>query len=440
MAIDSRVPLAGQGVELGRSAASGAIAGNALLTMAEERRNAPLVREALQTKLESGKLALSQEKAMEQLRRASFDAQGLRASLARGDLARTRAQLVQRRADIIARDGANADTSHTDAWIAQIDSGDPAQIDAFANELNDIDATAIKFGAIPAPSAPAGYANIKTDAQGRVWGTNPQTGAFEQIPTAQGANFTKPQAPAQAQLPASAIQLFQQWASLNPQATPEQQRAAFDNIVRAPQIVAMGGGGQAAYTPLSGTSEPVVTPEDASARAAATAAAVKGAEATASAEADKEAQAVKNQKLWIAYKTARDNYQKALAATATVPFGDGAKLTAAQQNAARARAQFGLALKRVTRDAGEGTFAKDDREAMMLGVPDIGDYSSAREAALESIDATVAAGLGIDLGAPQVGGQTGSGGAQVGSIVEVGGKRYRIVGGDPNDPDVEEVK
>jgi len=122
------------------------------------------------------------------------------------------------------------------------------------------------------------------------------------------------------------------------------------------------------------------------------------AEAAAKAEADKASQATKNQKLWVAYKTARDNFQKALAATSTVPFGDGAKLTAAQQAAARARAQFGLALKRVTRDAGEGTFAKDDREAMMLGVPDIGDYSSARDAALESIDSTVAAGLGVDLG------------------------------------------
>ena len=29
---------------------------------------------------------------------------------------------------------------------------------------------------------------------------------------------------------------------------------------------------------------------------------------------------------------------------------------------------------------------------------------------------------------------------QVGAIVEHGGKRYRIVGGDPNDPDVEEVQ
>lgn len=266
MAIDTRIPLAGTGVELGRSALSGAVAGNALMNMVQERQNAPLVREAAQMELESGKIALTKEKALEQLRRAAFDIGGVRQALASGDPTRAAAQLRQRKADIIARDGAQADTSHTDGWIAAIESGDPAQLQAFAAEAAEIERTAQQFGVIPAPAAPAGYANIKTDAQGRVWGTNPQTGAFEQIPTAQGANFSTPQTPTQPQLPASAIQLFERWSALNPQATPEQSRAAFDNIVRAPQMVAMGGGGQASFTPLSGTVETVVPPEEAAAR------------------------------------------------------------------------------------------------------------------------------------------------------------------------------
>jgi hypothetical protein len=37
-------------------------------------------------------------------------------------------------------------------------------------------------------------------------------------------------------------------------------------------------------------------------------------------------------------------------------------------------------------------------------------------------------------------GAPNAGAAKVGSIIQVGGKTYRIVGGDPNDPDVEEVK
>lgn len=146
MAINEMVPLAGQGVDLGRSALSGAVAGNALMRMAEQRRNAPLEREAAQMTLESGRLALSKEKAVEQLRRAAFDAQGIRTSLASGDINRGLAQLKQRKADIIARDGANADTSHTDGWIAALESGDPAQIQGFAAELNEIEQAYQQYG------------------------------------------------------------------------------------------------------------------------------------------------------------------------------------------------------------------------------------------------------------------------------------------------------
>jgi len=39
-----------------------------------------------------------------------------------------------------------------------------------------------------------------------------------------------------------------------------------------------------------------------------------------------------------------------------------------------------------------------------------------------------------------VGGGNGGGGHQVGQIIEKGGRKYRVVGGDPNDPDVEEVR
>lgn len=39
-----------------------------------------------------------------------------------------------------------------------------------------------------------------------------------------------------------------------------------------------------------------------------------------------------------------------------------------------------------------------------------------------------------------VGSGKGGGGHQVGQIIEKGGRKYRVVGGDPNDPDVEEVR
>jgi len=276
-------------------------------------------------------------------------------------------------------------------------------------ELESFMQAGVLSGDIKAPpTAGQQYSGIFTTQDGRRAGLNNVTGQIEVIP-AQG-NITA-RAPEAAQQPASLQEMA--WLN-NPQRTPQELDMYWRNK-RAEQIVALGGGGQGAVSP-SGDTRVVVAPEDAAAREAAEAAAVKSAELTATAEGDAAGLVVKNQKLWAAYKTAADNYRNALAKAGTVPFGDGLKLTPAQQAATRARAQYGLALKRVTRDAGEGVFAKDDREAMMLGVPDIGDYEEARAASFDTIDSTVAAGLGIDLGAQGGGGQPPSGGFKVRSV------------------------
>ena len=56
---------------------------------------------------------------------------------------------------------------------------------------------------------------------------------------------------------------------------------------------------------------------------------------------------------------------------------------------------------------------------------------------LERMRATIGGGAQPQQGAPQQGAQTKAG--PVGSITTVNGKRYRVVGGDPNDPDMEPV-
>ncbi len=201
------IPLMGEPMNLARSVTGGAVAGNQLLQLSEDRKNAPLLREAAQMELEtskinleSGRLGLSKDKALEQLRRAAFDIGGVKTALASGDPKRAVDQLRQRRADIIARDGNKADTRHTDGWIAAIESGDPAQIDAFAQEAVEIEQAYRTYHPdAKAAQAPAGWTNKKTDAQGNVWGDNPQTGAFERIPTAQGVSFTKPTEPSYSQ-------------------------------------------------------------------------------------------------------------------------------------------------------------------------------------------------------------------------------------------------
>lgn len=75
----------------------------------------------------------------------------------------------------------------------------------------------------------------------------------------------------------SVIKNFQAWSQLNPNATPEQQRAAFDNLARAPQIVPTGGGGQMAYSPVSGPRQ-IVDPAQATAAEAGLAGAERQAE------------------------------------------------------------------------------------------------------------------------------------------------------------------
>ena len=200
MTINAMIPLATEVPNLARSVTGGAVAGNQLMNLIEDRKLAPMRQQAAQMELETGKinlesgrLGLSRDKALEQLRRAAFDIGGVKTALASGDPKRAVDQLRQRRADIIARDGASADTTHTDGWIAAIESGDPAQIDAFAQEAVEIE-QAYRTYHPDAKSAekPAGWANTKEDAQGNLWGTNPQTGQFERIPTAQGVSFAKP--------------------------------------------------------------------------------------------------------------------------------------------------------------------------------------------------------------------------------------------------------
>lgn len=74
--------------------------------------------------------------------------------------------------------------------------------------------------------------------------------------------------------------------------------------------------------------------------------------------------------------------------------------------------------------------------------PQIGDSEQTiadKEERLQNVlrAARTAAGRAAPQGQPQ---QAASGRYQVGQVIEANGKRYRVTGGDPNDPDVEEVR
>lgn len=186
------------------------------------------------------------------------------------------------------------------------------------------------------------------------------------------------------------------WDQLNPGATQEQRQNAFAELARASKMVDGGGGQVGMINPLTGRPyNIVVTAEDATTRDAAAEGSKAAATAEATAQVKNKQNLLRGQKQYNALDVALTNYERALAKTATIPFGDKLALTAAQQEAQLAKAQVGASLKGVTRETGEGVFAKDDREAMMLELPGIGTYDSARRQGFDTLRSRAKAGAGL---------------------------------------------
>lgn len=135
------------------------------------------------------------------------------------------------------------------------------------------------------------------------------------------------------------------------------------------------------------------------------------------------------------YQVARDGLVQALEGARTGPVaGRLPAMQAADQNADSAVASMAPVLKQLFRSAGEGVFTDKDQQMLLDMMPTRAMLPAARMDAIRRIDAIVQAKL-------QGGGSTAnSGGYRVGQVIEVNGKRYRVTGGDPNDPDVEEVR
>lgn len=135
--------------------------------------------------------------------------------------------------------------------------------------------------------------------------------------------------------------------------------------------------------------------------------------------------------LWT---VASDELANALNSTRTGPIvGRMAALSADAQNADSAVAAMAPVLKGLFRQAGEGTFTKDDQAVLMAMLPTREMLPEARKDALRRVNDMVRAKL-------QIADNPGSGGYSVGQVIETNGKRYRVTGGDPADPDVEEIR
>ena len=143
MSGNALIPLMGEPMSLARNVAAGAIAGNQLLQLSEDRKNAPLMRQAAQMEVEAGKITLSKEKAIEQLRNAAIDGSYIRRDLASGDLNTAISRMEQRNRRIMESGG---DNQHTQQWLSALSSRDPAQIQAVAAEMEEIERAYQTYG------------------------------------------------------------------------------------------------------------------------------------------------------------------------------------------------------------------------------------------------------------------------------------------------------
>ena len=156
---------------------------------------------------------------------------------------------------------------------------------------------------------------------------------------------------------------------------------------------------------------------------------------TAKSETERDSKRIELDTTYNLYKVARDELASALKGARTGPIaGSVTALLPEDQNAESAVAAMAPVLKQLFRAAGEGTFTKDDQAILMAMLPTRKTLPEARDEAFRRIDAIVEAKL-------QGGGGTAdTGGYRVGQVIEAGGKRYRVTGGDPADPDVEEIQ
>lgn len=134
---------------------------------------------------------------------------------------------------------------------------------------------------------------------------------------------------------------------------------------------------------------------------------------------------------WNTYNTAINQFKRDLGDTWYLGPGYEAvgqmlpDMTPARRVASGSRSNMAPVLKDVFRQAGEGTFTKDDQEVLLRMLPGISDSPGARKAKFENLDAIVRSKLGVNNpqgGAPPV--------PQPGMVQD----GYVYKGGDPSSP------
>jgi hypothetical protein len=383
MSGNALIPLMGEPMNLGRSVLSGAVAGNQLLTLAENRRNAPLAREAAKMEVESGKIKLSKEKAIEQLRNAAIDGSYIRRDLASGDLKTAISRMEQRNRRIIEAGG---DNQHTQQWLAALSSGDPAQIQAVGAEMAEIERAYQQYGG---GGGMGGASAAEREFQAMTAGMSPQDVekarriAMGLDPRAMGS---------------SSITIAQQGLT-DPVAAS--QGVIAGSVAGAQQAQKAAYAGDIAANAAAGANAADMGMTGAPARADVEAA-VAQAKAQVDAEANQNATARANAIALDGYNAAMSGLEQALGNTAAGYFaGRVPPVGADAQIAEGSIAAMAPVLKQLFRVSGEGVFTDKDQQLLLDMVPKRTDETEAQKAKISNINAIVRAKLGQGAQAQQ---------------------------------------
>ena len=181
MTINALIPLAARAPDTGNAIREGAITGNALYNLQENKRTEPLRTEALKAQTDLYKTKANSAREDERLKSIAIASQE---SLALADDPKAMLNYWKARKTTLGAHG--YPTEDTDEMIAALEAGDRQKAVQWSQKGVDM---GISRGYLQAPPKPAAWSGLTTDAEGNRWGVNPETGTYAKVPGTEGVNF-----------------------------------------------------------------------------------------------------------------------------------------------------------------------------------------------------------------------------------------------------------
>lgn len=368
MAIDANILLQGRTPDVVNSLLSGYQAGNAI-------QQQPVVNQMFQEKMkllqgqnQAQQMELTQEQAKFQLADMAQDAMMIKPMIESGNPMRTNVALAERIKKIQDRGG---DPSDTIALRERLNSGD---VKGVLGELDTVINAATQFGVLQ-PNTTAGMREWQQMTQG-----------FTPDELAQAQRVQAGIAPRQVMAAPRTADI----GGVTYVVDPQTSSATLPTVLNQPVPGSTGSG------PIPAPVPTVLDPSAVASNVSTITTAEETAKGAVKTKIDAADLARQNQKAFAAYTAGINTLAKSLGATTTIPgMSLIPALTADAQAAEGAIAAMAPILKDVFRQAGEGTFTKDDQAVLLKMLPGRGTLPAARDAQLRAVDSIVRAKMGM---------------------------------------------